>query len=277
MIEQKIMKRQLAEKAALLQDNFVNTYGEKFFIPEATPILWLGRPVENTTLTVGMNPSPRDFLDQHGKLLNGEKRRFAAKSSQETMQSWFQKKKNYDEMFLRLEGYFERETVNTSWFGKKGGGKLEGFMNAWERSFYQSKDRLIHMDYLPIATKKAVGKLKIKAEMLYHSEVQALFAARVNYLQPERIIFLGKEFEFIITDKEDTWNSINHFPSAKFRFGTFQHIPAVILSFKPAEQFLGLGGKEDFLGQNHGTYGKKKVLKEISSVISREMDSFMKK
>ncbi|SDO00041.1 hypothetical protein [Alkalicoccus daliensis] len=268
-------KYTLLQKAAALQDNFVHIFGEDLFIPEATPVLWLGRSQKKSTITVGINPSPRDFLDRHGNILLQDKQRFAVKRTEETMSAWVKEKSHYQQMLQYFEEYFERMTVNSQWFGKPDGGKLEGFMKAWGLSFYRPEDKLIHMDFLPVATKRAAGKVKRKNEMMEHAEVHDLFALRVEYLQPEKIIFLGKEFSSLVTYSHgDTWRRLHEYPSAAYKFGTFQGIPSVVLSFKPAEQFLGLGGRKDKLGKSHGAYGRKESLYELAEIISREMSAY---
>lgn len=264
--------RELLIRAALYQEKLSqNTWAEEI-IPQSTPILWFGEPEKKNWVTIATNPSTREFLGRNNELLLGEQSRFFVRNEGTSLKEYTNNDQELNETIEFYRTYFERKTAYRSWFGKREGGKLEGFLNGMGGSFYRSHKykRVVHTDFFPISTKSQMGKLSQKSDLLDSDISFSLLRDILDFLEPSLIIVIGKEHCSRFERLEDgnvfgTKNRIANFPDACFQAGFSRRfsVPVVGLHFKPSEQFIGLGGGKDCNGVSHGEYARKAKLRGI--------------
>ncbi|MDQ0484303.1 hypothetical protein [Guptibacillus hwajinpoensis] len=246
------------------------------FIERSTPVLWRGENVPGNIVTVGTNPSAKEFLNQHNELLENEKARFFIRENHVSLEEYRNDDSKLEKTIEYYRMYFNRDTAYTSWFGRKGGGKLEAFVNGMGGSFYNSSSYkpVIHMDLFPFPTRKQIGRMKEKEELLNSDFVKNSVIDLLAFLEPSLIIILGKEHcERIERVEKETYlrevQFLSDFPDAAYQIGYYslKKIPLLGLHFKPSEQFIGLGSKRDANGLSHGTYGSSASLTYIGEQI----------
>lgn len=128
--------------------------------PDSTPVLYFGATGAATMMTVGMNPSSREFLSPTGAPLAGPQRRFLHAS-----EATGDFRADGRAAIERMDRYFRRspDVVYWQWFKP-----VEGLLNAFGRSFKDGTGA--HTDVVScFATYPAWAKLD--------SEVQQRFAA----------------------------------------------------------------------------------------------------
>ena len=159
----------------LLQDEGAGVIGW------GAPVPSFGSLRNSRIATLGLNPSNREFVDEKGKELSGNARRFYTLSSL-GLNSW----KDADTRHLLLinnscENYFQNNPYNT-WFKV-----LDFIISGTGTSFYDQLSPACHMDLIPFATEKKWTELdklqrtwlllrtsKIFAEMIRESEVDLI-------------------------------------------------------------------------------------------------------
>ncbi len=259
MKEVQAVERELMDEAAQLQDRLTEIYPE-LLLPQAVPLLWLGpvRPV----LTVGVNPSPRDF---------DKANRFPQKHTNQKAIDWA--KTEAEQAVRKLNEYFLSGNVYTNWFGKKNGAKMEGFMNGAGYSYYGDSASVYHLDYVPFATKKRMGATGLKEALFQLEEIRALFQKRIDWLKPSQIWVFGADvIQALPGVNQERVQQVSDYPAVSFGTGSLCGISAVFVYAKPGEQFLGLGSAADSNGRHHGSYGSRSSLREIGALISREIE-----
>lgn len=165
-------------------------------LPWGAPIPSFGDLEQAQIATVGINPSNREFVDQHGQELTGGLRRFHTLSSL-GLRSWATAAENH----LRLiwdtcQTYFRNNPYDV-WFRQ-----LDHLLHLSNASFYpraDSRHLACHLDLIPFATKNKWTDLSFKAKkmlmdaaggsllrLLQHSQLKILVlngAAVVRQLQ----------------------------------------------------------------------------------------------
>ncbi|NJP38033.1 hypothetical protein [Alkalicoccus luteus] len=253
------METTIMQQAAQLQDKLAAAYPD-LLLPQAVPLLWLGpvRPV----LTIGVNPSPRDFDNED---------RFPRKKNDQKAVDWA--KTEAEAAMRQLNDYFLSGDVYTNWFGKKNGAKMEGFMNGAGHSYYGDHASVYHMDYVPFATKKRMGATGLKEELFQLEDMRTLFQQRLTWLRPRQIWVFGDDVKRALPEVEHgPVQLVPGYPAVSFASGSVCDCPAVFVHAKPGEQFLGLGSATDSHGRHHGSYGSRSSLREIGAIISREIE-----
>ncbi|TKD69289.1 hypothetical protein [Pseudalkalibacillus hwajinpoensis] len=249
-------------------------------IERATPVLWRGENVPGNIVTVGTNPSSKEFLNQDNELLAVAKARFFIREPHVSLEEYKEDDQQLEKTIDYYRTYFARNTAYRSWFGREGGGKLEAFINGMGGSFYNSNEYtpVIHMDLFPIPTRKQMGRIKLKEELLNSDFVSNSLVDLLAFLKPSLIIVLGKEHcERIVHSQNETYlgdvKFPRDFPDAAYQVGYYStnKIPLLGLHFKPSEQFIGLGSKRDGNGLSHGTYGSSASLKLIGEQIRKDI------
>lgn len=273
---QMVIAKSLLKRAVDYQKEISESDLSNEFIERSTPVLWRGESIPGNIVTVGTNPSAKEFLNQHNELLENEKARFFIRDNQVSLEEYSHDDSKLEKTIDYYRTYFDRDTAYRSWFGRKGGGKLEAFMNGMGGSFYHSSSytRVIHMDLFPFPTRKQIGRMKEKEELLNSEFVQNSVVDLLAFLDPSLIIVLGKEHcERIICAEKETYlgdvQFLSEFPDAAYQLGHYssKKIPLLGLHFKPSEQFIGLGSKRDINGLSHGTYGSSASLTCIGEQI----------
>ncbi|WP_394171763.1 hypothetical protein [Guptibacillus hwajinpoensis] len=275
-IAKSLLKRAIDYQKEISESPFDNE-----FIKRSTPVLWRGENVPGNIVTVGTNPSAKEFLNQHNELLENEKARFFIRENHVNLEEYRYDDSKLEKTIDYYRTYFERDIAYRSWFGRKGGGKLEAFMNGMGGSFYDAKayTPVIHMDLFPFPTQKQIGRMKEKEELLNSDFVKNSVVDLLAFLEPSLIIILGKEHcERIERIKKETYlgevQFLSEFPDAAYQIGYYssKKIPLLGLHFKPSEQFIGLGSKRDENGLSHGTYGSSASLKYIGEQIRQNTE-----
>lgn len=128
---------------------------ENINLLDACPVLWFGNidKASDFVMTVGINPSDKEFLDKrNGKLLSGDKRRFDYKD--------FKPQTLFDAYNI----YFDKNPY-TMWFGKKDDAQkgLEAALHYLNASYYDDytyKYKAVHFDWFPFPTSKKFHDIK---------------------------------------------------------------------------------------------------------------------
>lgn len=274
-IAKRLLRTATRYQAMLLESNFSNEV-----IDRSTPIVWFGNPEKGNWITIATNPSSKEFLDTDGSLLLGKKARFYVRGTEETLEEYEKSDNQLESTIAMYNSYFDRDTTYRSWFGKKNGAKLEGFLNGMGGSLYSSdnKKRVVHTDFFPIATQSQMGRVKDNKRLLDSKFAREFIIDTLSLLEPSLIIILGKEHcnRFKALEEGiylDDPRSIPNFPSAKYQLGFHSRLnsPIVGLHFKPSEQFIGLGGMTDENGNSHGDYAKKASLNRMGSEVLNQL------
>ncbi|PRO66551.1 hypothetical protein [Alkalicoccus urumqiensis] len=244
-------KTLLWEQAQRLKKN-----GSEQLLEGSTPVLWYGSPGQGQLVTIGTNPSKREFTAPDGTFLPREKQKFASVTDA------------VDEAFSYMETYFTGGRASTRWFGRPGGGKLEAMVEALGYSFYDGT--AVHLDYFPHATVRPMGQLR--APVFDENEVTKLLLARLSFVQPERIVVLGSEHCRRLAEAAG-WEEAVHvpaYPSIRVQKGEIGGVPAAGLHAKPSEQMIGLGSGRDAFGIHHGSYSRRDALLQIGEFVEKE-------
>lgn len=125
---------------------------------DCTPVLFFGQWKTSKVVTVGLNPSKREFHDKDGVPLKGGQQRFCHWPKGDLMQvdEAFMDEAFMDEAFRRAEGYFTLGNAYEEWFRHYG-----PFLEALGCSY--GNGSACHTDYeSPFATKPGIGKLPPK-------------------------------------------------------------------------------------------------------------------
>ncbi|MBN8209892.1 hypothetical protein JI666_14140 [Bacillus sp. NTK071] len=266
----------LLTRAVDYQQEYSQSANSDELIERATPVLWRGENVPGNIVTVGTNPSAKEFLNQHNELLENEKAKFFIRERYVSLEEYKKDDCQLEKTIDYYRTYFDLDTAYKSWFGRKGGGKLEAFMNGMGGSFYDANayTRVIHMDLFPFPTRKQIGRMKGKEELLNSDFVKNSVVDLLAFLEPSLIIIVGKEHcERILRFEKETYfggvQFSSDFPDAAYQIGYYssEKIPLLGLHFKPSEQLIGLGSKRDVNGLSHGSYGSSASLRVIGEQI----------
>ena len=153
--------------------------------------------------TIGLNPSNREFVDEQGKELDGDNRRFHTLKSL-GIKKWGEAKESH---FKSIAGYcvdyFNRNPYD-SWFKR-----LDHIISGTSRSFYFPSGTACHLDLIPYATHSKWAELSpIKKSnlliqssnslgmLLNNSEIQVIVLngqTVVNNLERIANVYLTKE------------------------------------------------------------------------------------
>ncbi|MCM3116304.1 hypothetical protein M3610_13445 [Neobacillus sp. MER 74] len=270
-----LLKRAIRYQAELSQTPLAHEV-----IDRATPIVWFGNITPNNWVTIATNPSSKEFLDTDGTLLLGNKSRFYVREKGVSLEDYAKDDKQLESTIEMYNSYFERDTAYRSWFGKKNGAKLEGFLNGMGGSLYltHTRKRVVHTDFFPIPTRSQMSRLSSKNNLLESQFANDFIRETLDFLSPSLIIVLGKEHcSRLSLEKEYSFEkikSIKDYPDAQYQIGFYHKIgvPVVGLHFKPSEQFIGLGGnKVDSNGKGHGEYAKRQSLVHMGEEIMKDL------
>ncbi|WP_227394877.1 hypothetical protein [Jeotgalibacillus aurantiacus] len=266
----------LIQKAVDLQQSLHQTVFAGQVLDRSIPVVWFGRRAPGSLVTIGTNPSSKEFLSSDGNLLPQEKSRFFVREEGVSLYDYQMDEASLSETVTHYQTYFERKTVYSGWFGKRNGAKLEGFLNGLGYSFYQSDLLMpaVHIDFFPIPTLKQMGQIKDREGVINTPQICSLLTDTLHFLSPGTILILGKEHcarfrQFYPDTSLSEPQALDGYPSARYEMGyskTFQ-AQVIGLHFKPSEQFLALGGGADRNGLNHGSYGGRETIRRLGEMI----------
>ena len=110
------------------------------------PVPAFGDPFRAQVATLGLNPSDREFVDVHGRELDGVQRRFPTLRSF-GLQAWHEATDAHlDEIAEACRFYFERNPYD-AWFNR-----LDFLIQDTSTSFYTPLSPATHLDLVPYAT-----------------------------------------------------------------------------------------------------------------------------
>ncbi|AJD92566.1 hypothetical protein JMA_32490 [Jeotgalibacillus malaysiensis] len=268
----------LIRKAADLQESLQDTVFADQVMARSIPVVWFGRRSPGSLVTVGTNPSSKEFVASDGSLLAAEKSRFFVREKGVSLYQYQQSEQSLIETVEHYQTYFERKTVYSSWFGKRDGAKLEGFLNGIGYSFYKETGMplAVHIDFFPIPTLKQMGTIKGREGVMDSPDIKTLLTDTIRFLSPGKILILGKEHcerfqRFYPETKLGDIHEVEGYPDARFQKGFSEEFKAEVtgLHFKPSEQFLALGGGADDNGLSHGSYGGREAIRQIGEAVAR--------
>ncbi|WP_214799455.1 hypothetical protein [Exiguobacterium sp. s50] len=256
--------RLLLQDAIRFQQALMTSSFQAELIDGASPVLWYGRPTEEQWLTIGTNPSRGEFFERDGTVRREESQKFYWRD--QSLDAYLQDERAHEATLEHAAAYFEAGRATTSWFGKRGGAKLEALLEGMGRSFYDGS--ALHVDFFKYATWRQMGRLRTGRQWMEQPTSLDLLQRTIRYVTPSRLIVLGRDncasFEgFTYSER------IEAYPSARFELGyhTTLGVPMVGLHFKPSEVFVGLGNGRDVFGLHHGSYAKRDHLIRIGAAI----------
>lgn len=268
----------LIRKAADLQESLKETVFADQVMERSIPVVWFGRRSSGSLITIGTNPSSKEFVASDGSLLAAEKSRFFVREEGVSLYQYQASEQSLIKTVEHYQTYFERNTVYSGWFGKKNGAKLEGFLNGMGYSFYKEAGMqpAVHIDFFPIPTLKQMGTIKGREDVMSSADIRSLLTDTIHFLSPGKILILGKEHcerfqRFYPETKLGGINEVEGYPDARFQKGYSEKFKADVigLHFKPSEQFLALGGGVDGNGLSHGSYGGREAIRQIGDAVGR--------
>ncbi|MBM7579098.1 hypothetical protein [Jeotgalibacillus terrae] len=280
--EQKLKEAvSLIRKAADFQESLKTTVFADHVMDRSIPVVWFGRRSPGSLVTIGTNPSSKEFVATDGSLLADEKSRFFVREEGVSLYQYRSNEQALFETIQHYQTYFERDTVYSGWFGKRDGAKLEGFLNGLGYSFYKDVDLrpVVHIDFFPIPTLKQMGQIRGRESVTGSPEVRSLLSDTIRFLSPGKILILGKEHcerfqRFYPANELGVVNEIEGYPAAYFQTGYSEEFGAEVigLHFKPSEQFLALGGGADSNGLSHGSYGGRNAIRQIGEAVRKKIE-----
>ncbi len=173
------------------------------------PVLWFGnsRASKPLVLTVGANPSRREFLTKRGEA-NGDqsqlqyleppRNRFRLLSTSETLDDFLARREFRQEVLESYDCYFSVQPY-TGWFGRDGEGsyRVEGFLQGFGASYYDtdiSPRQAVHVDLFPFATLADFQAIRamVDSALFANGWAPSLLQRLVKYLLPAAIVVFGR-------------------------------------------------------------------------------------
>lgn len=112
----------------------------------SSPVPSFGDISRSTVATLGLNPSNREFVDQYGKELDGELRRFPTLGSL-GLQRWSEARRaDHVAIAESCREYFFRNPYD-GWFRQ-----LDHVIGGTDTSYYDDECQACHLDLIPFAT-----------------------------------------------------------------------------------------------------------------------------
>ncbi|MBA2174899.1 hypothetical protein H0266_08340 [Halobacillus locisalis] len=263
----------LLKRAVQYQIELSHTPFREEFIDGAVPMLWQGERQAGNIVTIGTNPTAKEFLTTDLTIAKDGQSQPFTDAGEHALEHYLKNDHKLKQTIDYYDTYFKRDTTYRQWFGKPNGAKLEGFLNGMGASFYptNSYTSAVHVDYFPLATRRQMGKIKGKDTLLDATETRDLLTRTLDFLQPDLVVVLGLEHCGRFRDLSGCKvESVEGYPSARYQIGCYQRlgVPLIGLHFKPSEVFLGLGGGADENGRNHGTYAGEEALRFMGESIA---------
>lgn len=264
----------LLQDAIRFQQALCDTTFGKELIPEASPVLWYGRPGPNQWLTIGTNPSRGEFLHRDGTPRTGQHQKFYWRNIL-SFDDYLGNEEALQQTLERASVYFESGRATTNWFGKPDGAKLEALLNGMGRSFYDHPAAVIHVDFFKFATYEQMGKMRTGRHWMEHPTSIELLERTIAYIKPIRIIVLGRD-NCRALNGFSTIGRLSAYPAVTYEIGRHDSgIPMIGLHMKPSEVFVGLGNGRDSNGLHYGSYAKREHLLKIGEAIDTIMDEWL--
>ena len=122
-------------------------------LPWGSPVPAFGDLLNSRVATVGINPSTREFVDETGRELSGQSRRFHTLSSLQ-LNSWSEVDARHLELMLSSYDLYFSENPYERWFNR-----LNAIVVGANASYYDPSQPACHLDIVPFATGKKWSNL----------------------------------------------------------------------------------------------------------------------
>ncbi len=147
------MNATLAKLVQRLDDSALLSAG---VIPWSCPIPSFGDPEVSSIATLGLNPSNREFVDENGRELDGDERRFQTLRSLGLRRWSAASGSHLNKIADSCRSYFAANPYDT-WFRR-----LDYLLTGTEVSYYGVLGGACHLDLIPYATAAKWGDLSNK-------------------------------------------------------------------------------------------------------------------
>lgn len=136
----------MRDAISTLVENLAELTCDTAAIEWTPPVPAFGDPSRARVATLGLNPSDREFVDAHGRELDGPLRRFPTLRSL-GLQGWHEATDAHLEQIAEAcQSYFERNPYD-AWFNR-----LDFLIQETSTSFYTPLSPAAHLDLVPYAT-----------------------------------------------------------------------------------------------------------------------------
>lgn len=195
-----LLEKALAKQNELLLDE----RWKNELLKLAPPVLWFGdmNNVKDKVVTIGANPSRSEFLNENNSTTNNksieelrylekDKKRFYVLEQDESLNNLTVS--TLEKILESYNCYFTKKPYR-KWFGKINGGKVEGLVNGFDASFYNSGTyQAIHLDLFPFATINNYKKIeKLVDESIFQNGwAQSFLGDLIENVSPRIIIVFG--------------------------------------------------------------------------------------
>lgn len=168
------------------------------------PVPSFGDLANSRVATLGLNPSNREFMDESGNELEGDRRRFHTLNSL-GLKSWTEVDVRHLTMILEsCRSYFQGNPYDT-WFKR-----LDQVVNAANASFYDIGCSACHLDLIPYATSRKWTELSPKQRSsLLHVTADTLglllrdSPVRILLLNGQSVVSKFQEIAGITLEREE--------------------------------------------------------------------------
>ncbi|MGZ4331904.1 MAG: hypothetical protein ACXVXL_28375, partial [Solirubrobacteraceae bacterium] len=151
----------------------------------ATPVIAFGDPGTARVATVGINPSPREFVDRHGQPLKGSTRRLATLCSLGADRLDELTDAQADEVLRECVSYFGRSPYR-QWFDK-----LEAILGrACDASYY--KGSACDLDFGAMGDRPSMGQIEATAQERLLTAGLPLLRAQLDHHALEPVLINGR-------------------------------------------------------------------------------------
>lgn len=128
-------------------------------IPWGSPVPFFGDPSSSKVATLGLNPSNREFVDNYGKELVGDERRFHTLKSLD-LENWTEiDAKKISKIVDSCVNYFSANPYDR-WFRR-----LDAVMAGASASYYDMFSNACHLDLIPYATSRKWAELSCEQRL----------------------------------------------------------------------------------------------------------------
>lgn len=173
------------------------------------PIISFGSIESSKVATLGINPSDKEFIDDHGNEITGKKRRFHSLNSL-GIKEWSEIESSHIQSIKKLcEDYFMNNPYDR-WFKE-----LDYIISGANTSYYFPYNSACHLDLVPFATKTKWGKLDSRQKKYLLDENVEILGELIEKSSIKFLVLNGKsvienfskisDIEFKIT-KQSGWS-----------------------------------------------------------------------
>jgi hypothetical protein len=172
----------------LFQEVYENSFVVSRLILEgSTPVISFGDFTKSSIATLGINPSPLEFVNRRGQILNSSEKRLADLESLALGPEDFLLSRNkVEEIWRGCQLYFqENRNPYWGWFDI-----LEQLLNSIGISY--KTNAACHLDLAPIATKDVYSKLSMSDKFILVTNFRRTLEKQLRASKIKTVIFNGR-------------------------------------------------------------------------------------